>query len=144
MPSIARIYEQAWAAPRTINPDALARSGKTARFETFCGKYVLAGRHPIEMHAITGSGHNDAFALVYLPAGKDSHRGGCLYAGPARRAGAHAAESYTVNLAENLKRLGLEVWQIAALHGPRVATYEDLRTATGTGRALRRPRQAAS
>ena len=25
-------YEQAWAAPRTINPDALARSGKAAAF----------------------------------------------------------------------------------------------------------------
>src|SRR5204863_1860804 len=39
-------YEQAWAAPRTINPDALARSGKAARFETISGKYLLAGRHP--------------------------------------------------------------------------------------------------
>ena len=36
-----------------------------------------------------------------------------------------------MNLADNLKRLGLEVWQIAALHGPRVATFEDLRIAAG-------------
>jgi sugar lactone lactonase YvrE/glyoxylase-like metal-dependent hydrolase (beta-lactamase superfamily II) len=124
-------YEQAWAAPRTINPDALARSGKTARFETFTGKYVLAGRHPVEVHAITGSGHNDVFSLVYLPEQKilveaDAYSPGALGA-PVTA----PPNPYTVNLADNLKRLGLEVWQIAALHGPRVVTFEDLRIAAG-------------
>ena len=54
--------------------------GKPARFETFTGKHVLAGRHPIEVHAITGSGHNDAFSLVYLPVAEDSRRGRRLHA----------------------------------------------------------------
>ena len=36
---------------------------------------------------------------------------------------------YTVNLNENIERLKLDVRQIAALHGPRVATMADLRTA---------------
>ena len=124
-------YEQAWAAPRTINPDALTRSGKPARFETFSGKYVLAGRHPVEVHAITGSGHNDAFSLVYLPKEKilveaDAYSPVALGA-PVPT----PPNPYTVNLADNLKRLGLEVWQVAALHGPRVTTYEDLRIAAG-------------
>ena len=123
-------YEQAWAAPRTINPDALARSGKAARFETFTGKHVLAGRHAIEIHSIAGSGHNDAFSLVYLPAQKilveaDAYSPGAL------GAPVPPPNPYTVNLADNLKRLGLEVWQIAALHGPRVVTFEDLRIAAG-------------
>jgi len=128
-------YEQAWAAPRTINPDALARSGKAARFETFSGKHVLAGRHPVEVHAITGSGHNDAFSLVYLPTERVLIEADAYTPGPVGAAAPTPPNPYTVNLADNLKRLGLEVAQIAALHGPRVATYEDLRTATGAARA---------
>ena len=34
-------YEQAWAAPHTLNPDKLAQSNKTATFETFTDKHVL-------------------------------------------------------------------------------------------------------
>jgi len=124
-------YEQAWAAPRTINPDALARSGKAARFETFSGKYLLAGRHPIEVHAITGSGHNDAFTLVYLPTEKVLIEADAYTPGPVGATAPTPPNPYTVNLADNIKRLGLEVWQIAALHGPRVATFEDLRIAAG-------------
>jgi sugar lactone lactonase YvrE/glyoxylase-like metal-dependent hydrolase (beta-lactamase superfamily II) len=128
-------YEQAWAAPRTLKPDRLAKSGKQARFETFTGKHVLAGRHPIEVHAITGSGHNDAFSLVYLPGEKILIEADAYTPGPAGSPAPASPNPYTVNLADNLKRLGLEVGQIAALHGPRVATYEDLRTATGVVRA---------
>jgi sugar lactone lactonase YvrE/glyoxylase-like metal-dependent hydrolase (beta-lactamase superfamily II) len=124
-------YEQAWAAPRTINPDALARSGKAARFETFTGKHVLAGRHAIEVHSITGSGHNDAFSLVYLPAQKILVEADAYSPGALGTPVATPPNPYTVNLADNLKRLGLEVWQIAALHGPRVVTFEDLRIAAG-------------
>jgi hypothetical protein len=42
---------------------------------------------------------------------------------------------YSVNLYENIQRLKLDVKQIAALHGPRVATMADLRTAIGAGKA---------
>ena len=64
-------YEQAWAAPRTLNPDKLAKANKPATFETFTDKHVLTdGRRTIEVHQIAGSGHNDAFAMVYLPAEK--------------------------------------------------------------------------
>src|SRR5437867_129191 len=64
-------YEQAWAAPRTLDPDRLAQSKKSAMFETFTDKHVLTdGKRSIEIHQIAGSGHNDAFALIYLPAEK--------------------------------------------------------------------------
>jgi sugar lactone lactonase YvrE len=128
-------YERAWAAPRTLNPDRLARSGKPVRFETFTGKHVLAGRHPVEVHAIRGSGHNDAFSLVYLPAEKILIEADAYTPGPLGAPAPAAPNPYTVNLADNLKRLGLEVAQIAALHGPRVATFEDLRTAASQVRA---------
>jgi hypothetical protein len=37
----------------------------------------------------------------------------------------------TLNLYENIRRLKLDVRQIAALHGPRLATMDDLATASG-------------
>ena len=62
---------QAWAAPRRLNPDRLAASRKAAQFQTFADELVLTdGKRKVEVHAIAGNGHNDAFAMVYLPAEK--------------------------------------------------------------------------
>ena len=124
-------YEQAWVAPRTLNPDRLAKSGRTAHFETFTGSYTLAGRHPIEVHDIAGSGHNEAFDLVYLRNEKILVEADAFTPGPLGAPAPASLNPFTVNLADNLRRLGLEVSQIAALHGPRVTTFEDLRTAAG-------------
>ena len=125
-------YERAWAAPRTINPDKLARSNKSATFETFTDKHVMTdGRRTIEVHHIAGSGHNDAFAMVYLPAEKILIEVDA-YAPAAANAPPPASPSpFAVNLYENIQRLKLDVHQIAALHGPRVATLADLRAFIG-------------
>jgi glyoxylase-like metal-dependent hydrolase (beta-lactamase superfamily II) len=125
-------YEKAWAAPRTINPDRLARSKKTAAFETFADKHVLTdGKRAIEVHQIAGSGHNDGFAMVYLPAEKilievDAYAPAAANAPPPA-----TPNPFAVNLYDNIQRLKLDVRQIAALHGPRVATPDDLRSAIG-------------
>jgi glyoxylase-like metal-dependent hydrolase (beta-lactamase superfamily II) len=129
-------YEKAWSAPRTINPDRLARSKKTATFETFTDKHVLTdGRRTIEVHQIAGGGHNDAFAMVYLPTEKILIEVDA-WAPPAANAPPPAAPSpFAVNLYENIERLKLDVRQIAALHGPRVATLAELRSAVGRDKA---------
>jgi hypothetical protein len=41
---------------------------------------------------------------------------------------------FTVNLLENVERLKLNVRTIAALHGPGIATLDDLRMAAGAGK----------
>jgi len=125
-------YEQAWAAPRTINPDKLARSNKTATFETFTDKHVLTdGKRTIEVHQIAGSGHNDAFAMIYLPTEKILIEVDA-YAPPAGNAPPPATPNpFAVNLYDNIQRLKLDVRQIAALHGPRIATMADLRAFIG-------------
>jgi glyoxylase-like metal-dependent hydrolase (beta-lactamase superfamily II) len=126
-------YEKAWAAQRTIRPDRLAQSKKSATFETFTDKHVLTdGRRPIEIHQIAGSGHNDAFAMVYLPREKILIEVDA-WAPPAANAPPPAPNPFVSNLYENIQRLKLDVRQIAALHGPRVATLEDLRAAAGAG-----------
>lgn len=123
-------YEQAWAAPRTLAPDRLSASGKTARFETFSGKHVLSdGQRTIEVHEIRSSGHNDAFALVYLPAEKVLVEADAYTPVAANAPVPTPANPYTVNLLDNVQRLRLNVGQIAALHGPRVTTLADLQAA---------------
>ena len=88
------------------------------------------GKRSIEIHEIAGSGHNDAFLMVYLPAEGIAVRVGCVYAGcaPTRRR-RPTPNPFSVNLNENIQRLKLNVRQIAAVHGPRVATMADLRAA---------------
>jgi hypothetical protein len=125
-------FEQAWAAPRTINPDRLAKSQKAATFETVTDRYVLNDKNRnIEVHSIAGSGHNDAFLMVYLPKERILIEGDAYTPAAADAPPPAVANPYSVNLNENIERLKLDVRQIAALHGPRVATMADLRTAIG-------------
>jgi glyoxylase-like metal-dependent hydrolase (beta-lactamase superfamily II) len=123
-------YEKAWAAPRTLNPDRLAASGKAASFETVADKHVLTdGKRAVEIHRLAGNGHNDGFLAVYLPAEKILIEVDA-WAPAAPNAPPPAAPSpFAVNLYENIQRLGLNVQQIAALHGPRVATLAELQAA---------------
>jgi glyoxylase-like metal-dependent hydrolase (beta-lactamase superfamily II) len=136
-------YETAWAAPRTLHPDRLARSGKPAMFQTFTDKDVLKGtKRTIEVHRIANSPHDDGFAMVYLPADKilieaDAYTPAAeappVPASPAATASAppQPVSPTTVNLYENIRRLKLDVERIAALHGPRLSTMEDLAKAIG-------------
>jgi glyoxylase-like metal-dependent hydrolase (beta-lactamase superfamily II) len=131
-------YEKAWAAPRTINPDSLAKASKAATFETYTEKHVITdGRRAIEVHRIAGGGHNDAFAMVYLPAEKILMEVDA-WAPLAPNAPPPAAPSpFAINLLDNVRRLKLDVRQIAALHGPGVATIADLQSAINAPVATR-------
>jgi glyoxylase-like metal-dependent hydrolase (beta-lactamase superfamily II) len=131
-------YEQAWAAARTLNPDKLAQSKKAATFETFTDKHVLTdGSRAIEIHQIAGGGHNDAFAMVYLPAEKILIEGDAYTPAAANAPPPASPNPFSVNLNDNIQRLKLDVRQIAALHGPRLATMTDLRAAIGQAPAAR-------
>ena len=121
-------YEKAWAAPHTINPDKLEQSKKTAMFETFSDKHVLTdGSRQIEIHKIAGGGHNDAFAMIYLPKEKILIEGDAYTPLAANAPLPPAVNPFAVNLDENITRLKLDVKQIAALHGPNVVTRADLK-----------------
>jgi glyoxylase-like metal-dependent hydrolase (beta-lactamase superfamily II) len=129
-------YEQAWRAPHSLNPDRLEQSKKPASFETFADKHTLSdGRRAIDIYPIQNSGHNDAFAMVYLPAEKILVEVDAYTPGPADAPPPATPNPFSVNLYQNIERLKLDVRQLAALHGPRLVTLADLRTAIGqTGR----------
>jgi glyoxylase-like metal-dependent hydrolase (beta-lactamase superfamily II) len=125
-------YEQAWAAPRSLNPDRLAQSKKTATFETLTDKHVLSdGKRSIEVHHLAGNGHNDAFVLVYLPAEKVLIEVDAWAPLAANQTPPATPSPFAVNLYETIQRLKLDVRHIAALHGPRVATLAELQQAVG-------------
>ena len=111
----AAYYRRAWATPRTIGPDRLAKSRTAATFKTFDTKLVLPdATHPIEIHAITGSGHNDAFAMIFLPRERLLIEADAWT--PAATPPATPSPLW-LNLRDNLDRLKLDVQRIAPLHG---------------------------
>ena len=131
-------YRKIWGTPRSINPDALAKSRKGAQFAAVEGKRVLSdGKRRIEIHSIAGSSHSDAFSLVYLPAEKILIEADAYTPTAANVPPPSSPNPYSVNLYDNIQKLKLDVEQIAALHGPRVVTLNDLRTAIGQASASR-------
>jgi glyoxylase-like metal-dependent hydrolase (beta-lactamase superfamily II) len=114
----ARYYAAAWAAPRTLNPDRLSRSRRKAVFRPFEGRLALPdARHPVEVHEILGSGHDDAFAMVYLPADHVLVEADAWTPTPPGARPPAAVNPLWRNLADNIDRLGLDVQRIAPLHG---------------------------
>ncbi len=122
-------YQRAWAAPRTLNPDRLAKSGRAPVFRAVDGMLELDDDvQPVEIHAIRDSGHNDAFVMIWLP----RHR--VLVEADAWTPAAPGASPPAtvnplwINLDENIRRLALEVERIVPLHG-RAQSYIDLQHA---------------
>lgn len=121
-------YRKAWAAPRTLNKDRLAQAPQAAKFQGFTGKHVLSdGKRQIEVYPIAGNTHNDAFALVYLPAEKILIEGDAYTPLAANAKPPATPNPYAVNLQENIEKLKLDVEHIAALHGPGVVKLADLK-----------------
>ena len=122
-------FEKAWAAPRAINPDRLSQSKKRARFQAVGDRGQLTdGSRTIDLHAIP-TRHNNGMLAVYLPAEKIVMEVD-LFAPLAPNAPAPAAPNpFSIEFADHVKRLKLDVAKILALHGPRVATMEDLNKA---------------
>jgi len=121
-------YEKAWAKPSAV--------------QSFTDKHILTdGTRSIEVHRIANSPHHDGFAMIYLPAEKILIEADAYTPPPAPSEAPTTAltvppqgppvNQTALNLYENIRRLKLDVSQIAALHGPRLATMEDLARAAG-------------
>ena len=124
--------EQAWARPRTVEPDALSASRKPAMIETVGDTRVLSDRtRTIELHHLKDSGHNTATLIAYLPNELILMYGDGYNppAGDDPRTPDRTPE-YGLQLYENVQRLKLNPARIAPVHG-RVVPFENLKIAIG-------------
>jgi glyoxylase-like metal-dependent hydrolase (beta-lactamase superfamily II) len=124
-------FERALAAPRTVNPDKLAQSGKKATIETLNDKLVWRDDMRIlELHLIKDNAHSDGLIMAYLPQEKLLIEADAYTPAPSNTPPPAQANPFSVNLVENIERLKLTVDQILPLHG-RIVPLAELLKAIG-------------
>jgi glyoxylase-like metal-dependent hydrolase (beta-lactamase superfamily II) len=116
----APYFERVFAAPKTLNPDALSKAKKEPTFETLTTKKVMTdGNHVIELHHMAGNGHNEGLILAYLPKQKllveaDAYNPPAQPNAPVPM----PISPYTENLVATIDRLKLDVDTIVPIHLP--------------------------
>ncbi|MGH7312983.1 MAG: MBL fold metallo-hydrolase, partial [Candidatus Rokuibacteriota bacterium] len=125
------LFERALAAPATVSPDHLAKSNRKGKVEGVRDKRALTdGTRTVEIHHIAGNLHEDGMLMVYLPTEKllieaDAYSPPAPNAPPPTRVNPNS-----VNLADNITKLGFAVDQILPLHG-RMVPLAELHKAIG-------------
>jgi len=126
-------FEKAYANPHTLNPDALAKSGKKAKFETFRGSKVITdGARRIEIYTIENNIHADGFMMIYLPKEKilmEADAFSPRSPAPITQTPAFINPS-TRNLWDNIQARKLQVETILPMHG-RIGKLAELKTEAG-------------
>lgn len=85
------------------------------------------GQRAIEIHAIADNGHNDAFALVYLPKEKILIEADAFTPPAPNSPPPATVNPFAKSLHDNIVRLKLDVEHIAPLHG-RLVRIDELRS----------------
>jgi glyoxylase-like metal-dependent hydrolase (beta-lactamase superfamily II) len=118
-------FEQSFAAPRTVQPDKLAQSGKKATVEGMKDKRVLSdGTRTVELYLIQGTVHDDGIIMAYLPKEKLLVEADVYTPAAPNAAPPAQPNPLHVNLYDNVERLKLAVDQILPLHGRKVPLAE--------------------
>jgi glyoxylase-like metal-dependent hydrolase (beta-lactamase superfamily II) len=117
--------EKSLAAPRTVQPDKLAKSGKKPVVEGMQEKRVLSdGTRTVELHLIKGTMHDDGIIMAYLPKEKLLVEADIYTPAPPNTAPPATPNPNQVVLHDNIERLKLSVDQILPLHGRKVPLAE--------------------
>jgi len=126
-------YEQAWKAPRMLDPDRLSQNPRKATFIGVKDKHVLAdGGRSLEIYRIDGDIHNAGMMMVYLPKEKILVEADDFVPAPPNSPSAGPrAQAGLVVLYEDLERLKLDVATVAPLHAI-VVPYSELQKAATT------------
>jgi glyoxylase-like metal-dependent hydrolase (beta-lactamase superfamily II) len=117
--------EQSLAAPRTVQPDKLAQSGKKATVEGMQDKRVLSdGARTMELYLIQGNRHHDGIIMAYLPKEKLLVEADVFTPAAPNAAPPAQPNPDHVALYDNIERLKLGVDQILPIHGRKVPLAE--------------------
>lgn len=126
-------YEKAYAAPSTVRPDLLTKSGKKAKFLTVGDKRVIRdGSRNLELYTLKGNPHCESNLIAYLPKEKilmvaDAYSSRRIHKKPVGKKRLNPA---TAHLWETLTRLNLDIETILPIHGRKVG-LEQLKFAAG-------------
>jgi glyoxylase-like metal-dependent hydrolase (beta-lactamase superfamily II) len=125
-------FDRAFAARATVDPDHLAKSGKKpAAVEGVRDKRILTdGARSVEIHHIASNTHDDGLLMVYLPKERLLSQADTFTPPPANTPPPMPPSPFTLNLVDNLARLGLTVDRLLPLHG-RIVPLADLYQAAG-------------
>ncbi|HEY2993069.1 MAG TPA: MBL fold metallo-hydrolase [Methylomirabilota bacterium] len=122
-------FERTLAAPATVRPDHLSKSGKKGVVEGVRDKRVLTdGARTVEIHHIAGVLHDDGLLMVYLPKEQLLSQADTFTPLPAGATPPTPPSPFTIGLADNITRLGLTVDRHLPLHGRMVPMAELNRT----------------
>jgi len=125
-------FEKVAAAPATVAPDHLAKSGRKPAVEGVRDRRVLTdGTRTVEIRSITGIAHADDMLMVYLPKEKILIEADAYTPPPPNAQPMSPPSVFNVSLVENIKSQGLVVDQILPLHG-RMVPVAELHRAAGT------------
>jgi len=124
-------FEQTFATPNAVRPDALQQSGRRASFLGVNGARSFSdATRTVQVHFIQGNPHAQGFMMAWLPKERllvqaDAYTPAAPNSPPPAR-----PNPLHVNLVENIERQGFNVDRILPLHG-RVVPYAELRTVAG-------------
>ena len=122
-------FEQALAAPATIRPDLQAKAARKPMVEGVRDRRTLTdGTRIVEVYHIAANLHHDGLLMVYLPQEKLLSEADAYTPLPPNTAPPMPPSPFTVNLSDNITRLGLVVGDVAPLHGRIVPLAELQRT----------------
>jgi glyoxylase-like metal-dependent hydrolase (beta-lactamase superfamily II) len=118
----ARFFSTGLSAPRTQNPDALARSQKKPVVEGVAEKRTLSdGMRTLDLHAVKENSHHDGILVAFLPNEKMLIEADVYTPG-------NVVDRDTANFIDNIERLKLEFETILPLHGAVKPARADLYT----------------
>jgi glyoxylase-like metal-dependent hydrolase (beta-lactamase superfamily II) len=110
-------FERAFAAPRTLAADSMAKSGKKARIETVGDKRVFQdATRTFEVHRIQGLPHADGLLVGYLPKEKILVYADMFNLPPPANPVPNPPVVGTMVFADNIDRLKLDVERIMSVH----------------------------
>jgi glyoxylase-like metal-dependent hydrolase (beta-lactamase superfamily II) len=126
-------FETALTAPATMTPDRQQGARRKVAVEGVRDKRVLTdGTRTVEIHHMAGNTHADGMLIVYLPKERLLIQADAFTPGPPNAPVPAIVNPLSVNLADNITRLGLSVDRLLPLHG-RIVPVAELHRAIGAG-----------
>ena len=123
--SAREYFQRAFAAPATLDPDHLAKSGRRGAVEGTGARRTLAdATRTVEIYHMRDNAHADSMLIVHLPKEKLLIQADAFTPLAPGAAVPTPPSPFTLNLADNITRLNLAVDQILPLHGRMVPLSE--------------------